>query len=177
MYLIPAFTILFNPRITLISTAVIMSSSSFVQNIVGNPNLQEQVAKCDGVLCILQYCQLLYNFDQPSKANKELLQMIAAYTFVGMMIALFLLVILYHLYRFGYGKVYDFCQNTKMIMKIKRGLLSSNKSHDDLTLIDGNSYRLFDAMDNARDIDDLSYNSLKFQKQNGPTMHIICVID
>ena len=39
-----------------------------------------------------------------------------------------------------------------MIMKIKRGLLSSNKSHDDLTIIDGNSYRLFDAMDNARDI-------------------------
>ena len=180
VYLIPAFTIPFNPRITLISTAVIMSSLLLYKTLLVIRVYKNKLLNVMESFAFFNIANFLfitwYNFDQPSKANKELLQMIAAYTSVGTMLALFLLVILYHLYRFGNGKVYDFCQNTKMIMKIKRRLLSSNKSHDDLTLIDGNSYRLFDAMDNARDIDDLSYNSPKFQKRSGPTRSSVSLI-
>ena len=82
-----------------------------------------------------------YTFDDSGAASKakDVLQTVAAYTSVGLQFCLFVVVIVYHVYRYGSAKMYNLCfRMGKRI--IKRSDESWNPSDS----------KIFDAIDNQQ---------------------------
>ena len=71
------------------------------------------------------------------------------------MLFLFLLVILFHMYRYGNARVYTLFHSIKLIRKVSQQV---SLAHADSTPSHGSHYRLFDAIDNSRDDDDDRYS-------------------
>ena len=165
IYLISAFSASINPRISLLSTVTIICclflyKSALMIRVYKNwlLNAMESFTFFNIVVFVFF---TWYTFDDPSNTNKELLQTTIAYISVGAMLFLFLLVILFHVYRYGNARVYALFQNTKFIRKARHHILA----HADSTSSHGSHYRLFDYIDNPRsdndDADD-SANSIPF---------------
>ena len=156
IYLISAFSASINPRISLLSTVAIISclflyKTALMIRVYKNwlLNAMESLTFFNvGVFVIFTW----YTFDDPS--NKELLQTTIAYISVGAMLFLFLVVILFHGYRYGNARVYALFQNTKFIRKVRHHFTDSTPSES--------HYRLFDYIDNPRsdtdDADDSGYS-------------------
>ena len=154
IYLISAFSASINPRITLLSTAtviccVFLYKTALMIRVYKNwlLNAMESFAFFNIVIFVFF---TWYTFDDPGNTNKEFLQTVAAYFSVGAMLFLFLLVILFHVYRYGNARVYALLQNTKLIRKI-RHQMSFAHNENQYTSSHGNIYRLFDVIDNPRD--------------------------
>lgn len=162
IYLISAFSASINPRISLLSIVIIICSlllykTTFVIRVYKNwlLNAMETFAFFNiAVFAIFTW----YAFDDPSNKDKEILQTVVAYISVGAMLFLFLLVLLFHVYRYGNARVYTLFQSTKFIRKIRRQI---SFTHADSTPSHGSLYRLFDVIDNSRgdsdDADDSGY--------------------
>ena len=175
VYLTSAFSLPVNPRITLLTTAVIMCSLLLYKSILKVRVYKNRILNAMESFALFNIAIFVFftwfNFDNPSITTRELLQMVAAYVSVGAMFLLFIFVLMYHLYRYGNSKVYSLCQGTKIAKKFN-DRLSCNQDHEHPTQFDGNSYRLFDTMDTPRD----SYNdgdskssNLRIPLQEGPT--------
>ena len=175
VYLTSAFSLPVNPRITLLTTAVIMCSLLLYKSILKVRVYKNRILNAMESFAFFNIAIFVFitwfNFDNPSITTSELLQMVAAYVSVGAMFLLFIFVLMYHLYRYGNSTVYSFCQGTKFAMKLN-DRLSCNQDHEHPTQFDGNSYRLFDTMDTPRD----SYNdgdsktsNLRIPLREGPT--------
>ena len=159
IYLISAFSASINPRISLLSIVVIISflllyKTTFMIRVYKNwlLNAIETFTFFNiAVFVIFTW----YTFDESSNKDKELLQTVVAYISVGVMLFLFLLVILFHVYRYGNARVYTLFHSTKFIRKVSQQV---SLAHADSTPSHGSHYRLFDAIDNSRDDDDDRYS-------------------
>ena len=159
IYLISAFSASINPRISLLSIVIIICclllyKTTFMIRVYKNWlfNAIETFTFFNIAVFVLF---TWYAFDESSNNDKELLQTVVAYTSVGIMLFLFLLVILFHVYRYGNARVYTLFHSTKLVRKVSQQV---SLAHADSTPSHGNRYRLFDAIDNSRDDDDDRYS-------------------
>ncbi len=148
LYLISAFTVSIDPRITLIFTIVTVCSlylykTAFMVKVYKNRllNAMESFTHFNiACFAIISW----YTFNDSGKTSKviEVLQVIAAYTSVGLQFCLFLVVIIYHVYRYGSAKMYKLC--VRMGKRITR---RSDKTGEIWAPSDS---KIFDAIDNQR---------------------------
>ena len=161
IYLISAFTASINPRITLLSTVTIICclflyKTALMIRVYKNWLLNAMESFAFFNIAIFVFFTW-YTFDDPSNTNKELLQTVVAYFSVGVMHFLFLLVILFHVYRYGNARVYALLQDTKLVRKIRNHISFIHKENQ-CSASHGNIYRLFDVIDNPQDNDDSDGN-------------------
>ena len=156
VYLIPAFSVSVNPRISLLSTALIMCSLLLYKTILTTRVYRNWLLNVIESFVFFNITTLAfftsYTFSDSrisSKDSDTMIQSVAAYASVGTICILFLSVVAYHLYRYGSGKVYSFCQGTKLAMKFNRRILYADNLNHQIPL-DGSAYRLFDFVDNPR---------------------------
>ena len=93
-----------------------------------------------------------YAFDDTGDQTKENLQKSVAYTSFGIFLIQFLLVLLFHIYRYGNSKVYSVIRNLKVIKALMEKLIQQ----ESWTTSQGSNnynYNLFDLIDN-RESDD-----------------------
>ena len=88
-----------------------------------------------------------YTFDDSDNRSSKILQTVAIYISVGSIFLLFLLVIVFHLYRYGSSKVYSLGKNTKIGKKM-RVQMSHDLNENCWILSDSN---LLDVIDRPRD--------------------------
>ena len=173
VYLISAFSVSIDPRITLLSTAVIMCclllyKTMFIIRVYRNwlLNAMESFVYFNiAVFAIFTW----YAFDDLINKSKGLLQSIATYISVGTTFFLFLLVIVFHAYRYSSTRVYSLAQSTKLVKKLKEQM-SYNHNR---TSSDGGIYRLLDIIDNPRDDVDGGYTPPSLQLHEGPTSSVV----
>jgi hypothetical protein len=163
IYLISAFSASINPRISLLSIVIIICclllyKTVFMIRVYRNwlLNAMETFAFFNIVVFVIF---TWYAFDESSNKDKEILQTVVAYISVGVMLFLFLLVILFHLYRYGNARLYTLFQSTKFIRKVSQQV---SLARIDSTLSHGSHYQLFDAIDDSRGDDDDSGYSIPF---------------
>ena len=158
VYLIPAFSVSVNPRISLISTALIMCSLLLYKTILTTRVYRNWLLNVIESFVFFNITTLAfftsYTFGDSrisltSKDSDIMIQSVAAYASVGTICILFLSVVAYHLYRYGSGKVYSFCQGTKLAIKFNRRIFYADNLNHPIPL-DGSAYRLFDFIDNPR---------------------------
>lgn len=171
VYIISAFSASVDPRISLLSTTVIIScllvyKAMFMIRVYKNRILN--------VLDTFVYFNIViftnfswYTFDN---RNKQTIQTISAYISVGTIFVLTLLVITFHVYRFGSTKFYYIGQKSKLGRKLK-ALNSKHQVPDhEASLQDP----LMDAIDTSRvkykKVGDNSFDS-------GPTSSTVSMID
>ena len=159
IYLISAFTASVNPRISLLSIVIIICCLLLYKTTFMTRGYKNWLLNAIETFTFFNIAVFViftwYAFDQSSNKDKELLQTVVAYISVGVMLFLFLLVILFHVYRYGNARVYTLFHSTKLIRKVSQQV---SLAHADSTPSHGSRYRLFDAIDNSRDDDDDRYS-------------------
>ena len=185
IYLVSAFTLSIDPRITLLTTAVIMCCLFFFKTVLVARMYKNVLINAMESFILFNITIFVfltwYNFDNSSGlANKELLQLSVVYICVGSTFVLFLVVFLYHSCKYGCPKIYSICQNTKLASKVHDHLLVLNDNRASCERLDGVSYRLFDAIDNSRDVDsevECHSRSSIIELLDGPTHSAVSMND
>ena len=151
VFLIATFSESIDPRITLLSTAVIMSCLLSYKTIllirVYKNWLLNTMESCVYFNITIFAMVTWYTFGDSESQSVEILQTVAAYLSAGTIFIIFVLVITFHMYRYGSAKVYSLGQNSKLGRKVKDQLLSYDREHDRHTPLDNT---LFDVMDSPR---------------------------
>ena len=171
VYLIAAFSISVDPRITLLSTVAIICcllvyKTMFIVRVYKNWLLNAMESFMHLNIAIFAVFTL-YTFDESGNRNREILQTVAAYISVGTMFILFLVVITFHIYRYGNAKLYSFMQSTK-VGKLLKGRTSHDLSQDHCTQSES---KLFDVIDSRRE--GSGYAPPGLQPHQGPTKTVI----
>ena len=115
-----------------------------------------------------------YTFGDSENYNKEIIQNIVVYLSTGTIFVLFVLVFIFHIYRYGSAKLYSFGQNSKLGRKVK-AQVSYNQDHDIPKPLDST---LFDVIDNLRE--DFGYkapNSTQSLNHTVPTTSTVSMTD
>ena len=147
LYLVYAFTVSVDPQITLLFTVVIvccviMYRTLWVIKVYKNRLLSAMESFV--LLNIATFAVIsLYTFKDLSNYNKQVLQTVTAYISVGTILFLCLVVILFHLYRYGNAKIYLSVKSSK----IGKGLSNPHMSNDLNRDFESN---LFDVLDHPR---------------------------
>lgn len=174
VYLISAFSVSVDPRISLLSITVIIScllvyKAMFMIRVYKNwiLNMLESYVYFN-IVIFTNFSW--YTFDD---TNKQTFQTISAYISVGTMFILSLMVIIYHVYRFSSTKLYSFGQKSKLGRKIK-ALNSGHRAADyEASLHDS----LMDAIDTSR----VKYNKIgdksSLPSDSGPTSSVVSLTD
>lgn len=106
----------------------------------------------------------------------EVLQTAAAYISVGATFILFLIVIVFHVYRYGNGKVYSLGQTTKLGKKVKNQMsYVQHQNHWMLLNRESDIYQLFDVFDNHREGGDHTLPLV--QQHEEPTSSVVSMTD
>ena len=113
-----------------------------------------------------------YTFDDSDNRSKEVLQRVTSYISSGTIVVLSLMVIIFHVYRYGNTQVYSLAQNTKL-GKVLGGeiFLDQNQNQDNRT-----SYsKILDAIGSPRN--DGDYAPPILQLYQGPTSSDVSMTD
>ena len=163
VYLISAFSLSIDPRITLLSTVVIMCCLLLYKTVlIIRPyrNVMESFVYFNiAIFAIFS----LYTFNDSGYRNKnvlKILQTVAAYISVGTVSFLFLSVIIFHVYRYGSAEIYSFLGHC---IKLQKMMPRDQTSHQDGLISSLN--QLMDAIDSPR----VRYNPPFLQRQNRPS--------
>ena len=153
VYLVSAFSISVDPRITLLSTVVIMCCLFLYKTVwlirVYKNSLLNTIESFVYFNIAIFTTFTWYTYDDLSNRNKEVLQTVSTYISVGTILFLFFCVIIFHMYRYGSTKIYDLGQNTKLGKKIKAQM--SYDERQDIWSRSRNTYKLFKVMDDPRE--------------------------
>ena len=146
VYLISSFSLAVDPRITLLSTIVVVSSllaykTVFMIKVYRNwlLNSMESFVHFNIITFTLF---TWYTFDDSQNrsisGNKEILQQCVAYISVGTILVLLLLIIGFHVYRYGSSKLYSIGKDSKIGRKAfqKLNVMSDKDSSTDGTILD-----------------------------------------
>ena len=157
IYLISAFSVSIDPRIPFLFTVVIICclylyKTVFLIRVYKSwlLNAVESIVYFNiGMFAIVTWYTLI---DDPGDKHKEIAQVVAVYISVGIILAQFLCIIVFHMFKYGSAKLYSFAQTSKVLKKVKemkttvhdqnRNLLSTS-TQDDI-------YNLLDVIDNPR---------------------------
>ena len=168
VYLTSAFTVSIDPRITLLSTAVIICclflyKTALIIRVYKNwlLNAMESFVYFNIAAFAIT---TLYTFDDSGNERKEILQVVVAYISVVATFIVFLFVIIFHLYRCGSAKIYTWSQNTKLGKSF-----GGYTSYQDRSV--GNVYKLLDVIDSPRG--GSSYIPPPLQLNEGPTSSVV----
>ena len=158
IYLISAFSVSIDPRIPFLFTVVIICclylyKTLFLIRVYKNwlLNAVESITYFNiGMFAIITWYALI---DDPGDKHKETVQIVTAYISVGTVLAQFLCIITFHIFKYGNAKLYSLAQASKILIKIRemkftvpdqnRNLLSASTQDYD--------YNLLDVIDNPRE--------------------------
>ena len=181
VYLISTFSISADPRITLLFTIVIvcclqMYKTAFKVRVYRTCLLSAMESFVFFNIAIFTTITW-YTFDDQCNKNKEILQRVASIISVGAIIFSCLLVVSFHIYKYGSKKVYSLGQNTKLCKKlthqISRDWIPAPKTSIDREL---DVYQLFDISDSYQDCNS-SYSPPPLHSQKEPTSSSISLAD
>ena len=146
LYLISAFTVSIDPRITLIFTIVTVCSlylykTVFMVKVYKNRLLNAMESFTYFNLACFAIVSW-YTFDDTTLISRDILQTVAAYISVGLQFCLFLVVLVYHVYRYGSAKMYKVC--------VRMGKRITRRSNELGEIWDPGDSKIFDAIDNPR---------------------------
>ena len=154
MYILSAFSVSTDPRITFLSVIAIMSflflyKTTFIIRVYKNWLLNAMDSFVYFNILIFTAFTWLTQDDLHSE-TKKILQIVIAYISGGIIVILILLVIIYHVYRYGNDKLYSIGQNTKLAKKISANM-SEDNTQKDIWSRSRNTYKLFSALDDPRE--------------------------
>ena len=156
IYNVAAFSVSEDPRITLLTTVIItcflfLYKTLLIIRVYKNwlLNAMESFVYFN----IVSFAVFTwYTFDDPGSRYKGILQTVAAYVSVGIIVILFLFVLAFHAYRYCNTKIYSLGANTKISKKLKSQLVLINEGNDmHQTSSERDAYKLLDAIDSPRD--------------------------
>ena len=162
VYLISTFSVSIDPRITLLSTNAIMGclllyKTVFIIKVYKNWLLNAMDSLVLFNVIIFATFTWYTIIDDPGNRGKETVQKAAAYVCVGTVFVIFLLVIIFHIYRYSNNKVYAMSSNSKFGRRIQDKILkvSTDLGIDHDTSLDRGPvrgrYSLMDDIDYARE--------------------------
>ena len=156
VYLIAAFGASSDQPITLLSTVVIMCCLLFYKTHVGIRvyrnwllNAMESFVYFN-ITILAAFTMFTFISSSMGDGSKERLQRVVANLSIGSVLLLILLVIVYHVYRYGNAKVYTLVQSTCLCRLLKR--YDQNRNH--WKQLDN---PLLDVIDDPRDDSDFEY--------------------
>ena len=126
LYLISAFVESIDPRITLVCTitvvlCIIVYKTLWTVTIY--KNLLLNLIESFILFNIATFSVItLYTFDDLEEVSKQLLQTVAAYFSVGSVLIICLMIIMYHVCRYGCSKVHSKASNSKVGKRLARNL-------------------------------------------------------
>lgn len=131
VYIISAFSLSTDPRIALLSVIAIMCclllyKTAFIIRVYKNWLLNTMDSFVIFNIVIFTIFTW-FTHDNLNNKNKEILQSFVAYISVGAVIILTLLIIIFHIYRYGSAKIYSMGQNTKLAKKILNVQVSNSE--------------------------------------------------
>ena len=180
VYLISTFTVSIDPRITLLSTAVITCcllsyKTMFMIRVYKNWLLS--VMESNVYFNIIIFTLITwYTFSDSDNLNEEIVQTVAVYLSTGTIFILFVLVFVFHIYRYGSEKLYALGRNSKVGRKMN-AQISCNTDRDTQKTSDSTG-TLFDVIDSPRG--DTGYkapNSTQTLTHTTPTNSVVSMID
>ena len=151
VYAISSFTTSADPRITLLLTVSIMCclylyKTAFTIRVYKNWLLSAMESFV--YFNIAMFTMITwYNNDQETSEN---LKIVSAYISVGSIFILFLMVIVFHVYRYSNSRIYRRGQNTKLVRAINTRLKTDDLQIDSSWTRSRNTYKLFHAIDKKR---------------------------
>ena len=170
VYLISTFTVSVDPRISLLSTAVIVTSLLLYKTlfmIKVYKNWLHNAIESFTHFNIVTFAMLTwYAFDNAGDENENL-EKSTTYISVGINFVLFLLVIIFHAYRYGNSKVYSFGKNLKLVKKVRESWITSHRNDTD-------NYHLLDFIDTNREIE---YTPPPVHLQQGISKSVVSMTD
>ena len=150
VYLVYAFSVSVDPRITLLFTVVIMCSLIMYKTmwiVKVHKNRLLNAMESFVLFNIATFAVItLYTFNDLGNDNIETLQTVAAYISVGMVLLLCLMVILFHVYRYSNAKIHLFVKNTKLGQQLS-DKISHDLTQEECTPLES---KLFDVLDHPR---------------------------
>ena len=154
VFILSAFSISIDPRITFLSVIAIMSclflyKTTFIIRVYKNWLLNAMDSFVYFNIVIFTAFTWLTQ-DYLHSRTKEILQMVIAYISVGTVVILTMLIIIFHVYRYGNEKLYSMGQNTKLAKKISTNV-SEDISQKDIFSRSRATYKLFSALDDPRE--------------------------
>lgn len=178
VYLISTFSVSIDPRITLLSTVVItsclLSYKTMLMIRVYKNWLFSAIDSYVYFNIIIFTIFTWYTFSDSENYNQEIIQNIVVYLSTGTIFILFVLVFIFHIYRYGSAKLYSFGQNSKLGRKVK-AQVSYDQDHDIPKPLDST---LFDAIDNPReDFGHNPFNSTQSLNNTVPTTSTVSMTD
>ena len=154
VYLISAFSVSIDPRITLLATIIVACLLLLFKTLLINRVFKNRLLNIMESFVYFNIATFTsftwYTFDDSGSKSKEIFQAVVAYLSVGSILILLLFVIIFHVYRYGNAKIYSFGQSTKIGKKMKKRM-SHNQDEVRWIPTDSNVYNLFDVIDSPRD--------------------------
>ena len=150
--LISAFSISVDPRITLLSTVLIMCclflyKTTFTIRVYKNWLLNAMESFIYFNITIFSAFTWFTLIDDPASQKKEIFHKVAAYICIGSVSVLFLMTVVFHVYRYGNAKVYSLIRNSRL-GKVLKDNISHDEASDHLPSVDRDVYNLLNAIDN-----------------------------
>ena len=171
VYLIYAFSTSLDPKITLLFTAIIMCTLityKTVRNVKVYKNRLLNATESFVLFNMAIFSVItLYTFNDLDNTHEQRFQVVTAFFSVGMIVILCLLVILYHVYRYGNSKVYDLIYNSNFCQRLTEAVVKSRKSDLEKSTPLARENKLFDVLD--RQESRLGYIPPSGKPFNGPT--------
>lgn len=154
VYIISAFSVSTDPRITLLSVVAIMSflflyKTTFIIRVYRNWLLNAMDSFVYFNIVIFTAFTWFTHDDLHNK-TKEILQTFVVYISVGTVVILTLLIIIFHIYRYGNATIYSMGKNTKLAKMISANM-SEDITQKDIWSRSRGTYKLFAALDDPRE--------------------------
>ena len=175
VYILSAFSVSTDPRITFLSVIAIMSclflyKTAFIIRVYKNWLLNAMDSFVYFNILIFTAFTWFTQDDLHSE-TKKILQIVIAYISGGTIVILILLVSIYHVYRYGNDKLYSIGQHTKLAKKISANMSEDNTQKDIWSRSRG-TYKLFSALDDPRESSYSDYVPPPPMKATASTIYI-----
>lgn len=175
VYLTSTLSASIDPHNALLATAIVMSSLLLYKTLIVGGVYKNRLLNTMESFTFINVAIFAmftwYAFDDTDDQSKENLQKIVAYISMGIVFSLFLLVLTFHVYRYGNSKVYSVLRNLKIVKKLAEKLDQQESRYERTTY----NYNLFDLIDN-RETDD-QYAPPPVQLQQEISKSVVSVTD
>ena len=173
VYLISAFSVSHDPRITLLSTVIIMCLLLLYKSCLKVRLYRNKLLNAMESFTYFNIATFaVVTWYTSESVNGEILRNTFTNISVYTMFALFLMVTSYHTYRYSNAKLYFKAQNSEVVMKIKEWFFN-DKNQDYQSPLDSHNYTLFGAIDNERESGGYTPPSLQLHEE--PTSSVVSI--
>ena len=155
IYIVAAFTLAEDPRITLLTTLLVTCFLSLYKTLLIVRVYKNWLLNAMESFVYFNIASFTiftwYTFDDLGNEYKRIFQTVAAYVSVGTILILLSLVLVYHAYRYCSTTVYTFGESTRCSKALRSRLsLDVNENDGHRTPYERDDYNFFNAIDNPR---------------------------